>query len=69
MVGDVVSAWKIEMAEEVLLSIDGWGELILLSHCGEGRSYSTLFPIRLFKSTERQMVYRIELMPGSLYNR
>jgi hypothetical protein len=49
MVGDVVSAWKIEMAEEVQLSIDGWEELILLSHCGEGRSYSTLFPIRHFK--------------------
>jgi len=39
MVGDVVSAWKIKMVEEDQFSIDGWGELILLSHCGEGRSY------------------------------
>jgi len=49
MVGDVVSAWKIKMVEEDQFFIDGWGELILLSHCGEGRSYSTPFPIRPFK--------------------
>jgi hypothetical protein len=49
MVGDVVSSRKTRMVEEAQFSIDGWGELILLSRRGEGKSYSTLFTIRLFK--------------------